>query len=970
MNTKSILCSPVRWLAATVLGLSAAQADLVDVTAPIAGQVTWSKTNEYVLNGIIHVLAGAELTIEAGTVIKGKPGQDANTSALIVTAGGKIFAHGTQAEPIIFTAEDDDVTDPDDIGIFQRGLWGGVVLMGKSVLNTAADTAGNAASPKYDIFEGLQDAEINGQRVNRYGGSDDDDSSGVLRYVSIRHAGVIFAPNKELNGLSLCAVGRGTVIEHVETYATADDGFEFFGGTVNTKWLVSAFNDDDAFDVDQGYRGKNQFWLAIQEPGKKDHGGEWNGEPNGLAANNPPVANYEIYNATFIGAGVGTSGNRALTIREYAAPKVYNSIFTDFGGPGVRIDTKSEAHFNSGLLDLRDTMWWAIKDGLAETSGTGVSPVAGLLFSEAARNNVQADPMLRGISRTDDGGLDPRPFTGSPALTSTRTAPDDGFYVPVAYRGAFDHRDLWIAGWTFLAQKGFVPGPAQQVVEVTGAISGQVTWTADTTYVLNGIVHVLAGAELTIEAGTVIRGKPGQDASTSALIVTAGGKIYANGTAARPIIFTAEDDDVTDPDDIGIFQRGLWGGVVLMGKSVLNTAADTAGNAASPKYDIFEGLQDAEINGQRVNRYGGSDDDDSSGVLRYVSIRHAGVIFAPNKELNGLSLCAVGRGTVIEHVETYATADDGFEFFGGTVNTKWLVSAFNDDDAFDVDQGYRGKNQFWLAIQEPGKKDHGGEWNGEPNGLAANNPPVANYEIYNATFIGAGVGTSGNRALTIREYAAPKVYNSIFTDFGGPGVRIDTKSEAHFNSGLLDLRDTMWWAIKDGLAETSGTGVSPVAGLLFSEAARNNVQADPMLRGISRTDDGGLDPRPRAGSPALTSSRTPPADGFYLPVAYQGAFADVLWPAGWTFLDEKGILGGLPAGSAGPAAPVLSVSRAGEALRLGFPTAMGVSYQVQTLDAIGGAWADFGAALAGTGNVLTVDVPMTGAGRLIRVLAR
>ena len=960
----------VTTLAATLLGAALVQADTIDVTAPISGNVTWSSTNEYVLNGIIHVLADAQLTIEPGTVIKGKPGQDANTSALIVTVGGKIFANGTEEAPIIFTAEEDDVTDPDDLAIFRRGLWGGVVLMGKSVLNTASDSAGNAASPKYDLFEGLADTEINGQRVNRFGGNDDDDNSGVMRYVSIRHAGVIFAPNKELNGLSFCAVGRGTTIEHVETYATADDGFEFFGGTVNTKWLVSAFNDDDCFDTDQGYRGKNQFWLAIQEPGKKDAGGEWNGEPNGLAANNAPIANYEIYNATFIGAGADSSGNRALTIREYAAPKVYNSIFTDFGGTGVRIDTKSEIHFNSGILDLRDNLWWAIKDGLAETTGTGVSPVAGLLFSEPARNNLNIDPMLRGISRTDDGNLDPRPFLDSPALTSTRMPPSDGFYTAVGYKGAFDDRNLWIAGWTFLSQKGFLAQPATETVDVTAPITGEVTWTADKEYVLNGIIHVLAGAQLTIEPGTVIKGKPGQDANTSALIVSVGGKIFANGTKARPIIFTAEEDDVTDPDDLAIFRRGLWGGVVLMGKSVLNTASDSAGNAASPKYDLFEGLADTEINGQRVNRFGGNDDDDNSGVMRYVSIRHAGVIFAPNKELNGLSFCAVGRGTTIEHVETYATADDGFEFFGGTVNTKWLVSAFNDDDCFDTDQGYRGKNQFWLAIQEPGKKDAGGEWNGEPNGLAANNAPIANYEIYNATFIGAGADSSGNRALTIREYAAPKVYNSIFTDFGGTGVRIDTKSEIHFNSGILDLRDNLWWAIKDGLAETTGTGVSPVAGLLFSEPARNNLNIDPMLRGISRTDDGNLDPRPRTGSPALTSARTAPDDGFYTPVTFQGAFNTGLWVSGWTFLDQKGILGNLAAGAAAPTAPALTVTRDATSMTITFPSALGVTYQVQALAAIGGTWMDEGAALPGTGNSLTYTVTTSGTGRFLRVVAR
>ena len=164
-----------RW--SVVLGLLAGtslMAETIQVTDPIAANATWTRNNTYVLNGTIYVLQGASLTIEAGTVIKAKPGQDANTSALIVTAGAKIFANGSPTAPIIFTAEADDLDDPEDLGIFERGLWGGVVLLGKAVLNTTTDLAGNGATPKYEVFEGLPDREINGQFVNRFGGSDAD----------------------------------------------------------------------------------------------------------------------------------------------------------------------------------------------------------------------------------------------------------------------------------------------------------------------------------------------------------------------------------------------------------------------------------------------------------------------------------------------------------------------------------------------------------------------------------------------------------------------------------------------------------------------------------------------------------------------------------------------------------------------------------------------------------------------------
>ncbi len=980
MKKVTLSCS---WISLLAFGLATLplKADTIQVTSHISTAVTWHHTNEYVLNGMIYVLDGGVLNIEAGTVVKAKPGQDLNTSALLVTRGGKIFAYGTAANPIIFTAEADDVTDPEALPVFQRGLWGGIVLMGRAGLNTSTDVNGDAASPKYEVFEGLPDSQINGQFVNRFGGNDDNDSSGVMRFVSIRHAGVVFQPNKELNGLSLGAVGRGTTLEYIESFATADDGYEFFGGTVNTKHLISAFNDDDCFDIDQGYRGKNQFWFAIQEPGKKDNGGEWNGEPNGVSVGASPVGNYEIYNATWIGAGTGTTGNRGLQVREYAAPKLYNSILTQFGGTGLRIDTKSETHLIDGLLDIRDNIWWDFADVLAETDSADSSAMTANLFSDPTYHNMQVDPQLRGISRTNDFGLDPRPAPGSPALSSPRTPPSNGFYTPVSYLGAFDTNDLWIAGWTFLSQAGFLPARGANTVQVTANISDNVTWFRTNEYVLNGMIYVLDGGVLNIEAGTVVKAKPGQDLNTSALLVTRGGKIFAYGTAANPIIFTAEADDVTDPEALPVFQRGLWGGIVLMGRAGLNTSTDVNGDAASPKYEVFEGLPDSQINGQFVNRFGGNDDNDSSGVMRFVSIRHAGVVFQPNKELNGLSLGAVGRGTTLEYIESFATADDGYEFFGGTVNTKHLISAFNDDDCFDIDQGYRGKNQFWFAIQEPGKKDNGGEWNGEPNGVSVGASPVGNYEIYNATWIGAGTGTTGNRGLQVREYAAPKLYNSILTQFGGTGLRIDTKSETHLIDGLLDIRDNIWWDFADVLAETDSADSSAMTANLISDPTYHNMQVDPQLRGISRTNDFGLDPRPAPGSPALSSPRTPPSNGFYTPVSYMGAFDQVDWMADWTALSSLGFLntegGGLPlppgGGTVAPGSPTLAIAWSADQLVLSFTSESGVQYQVQSATGLTGSpsdWADEGSPITGAGGTETYNAPVDSNAKFFRVLAQ
>jgi len=522
-------------------------------------------------------------------------------------------------------------------------------------------------------------------------------------------------------------------------------------------------------------------------------------------------------------------------------------------------------------------------------------------------------------------------------------------------------------------------GGLAATVQVTANMTGTNNWYPTNEYVLNGPIYVLAGGVLNIEAGTVVKGRPGGTNDASALYITRGAKIFAEGTRTKPIIFTAEQDDVTDPGDLGIYSRGLWGGVVIFGNAVLNMAADSLGNIANPKYEVYEGLSDVEVNGQRINRFGGNDDDDNSGVFRYVSIRHGGINILPNKEINGLSLGGVGRGTTIDHVECYAIRDDGFEFFGGTVNTRYCVAAFCDDDGFDTDMGYRGKNQFWMVIQERGAKDNGSELNGEINGATTGtNQPIGNFEVYNCTWIGAGTNTAANRGLQIRDYAAPKIYNSIITEFGGAGVRIDAAAGLHLTNGLLDLRNNLWWNFA-----ANGTPVAvaetPQAAVLFSDAARSNVVVDPRLRSISRANAGGLDPRPAPGSPALTSSRVAPADGFYKSAAYAGAFSDVNWASGWTALTEYSFMTGAggrvevegPGGPTDPTRPNLSISLANGSISVSFTGEAGFTYRVEAATILTGSPSDWTEVqtLSGAGT-LTYSTPATGDRKFIRVRAR
>ncbi|MCI0696575.1 T9SS type A sorting domain-containing protein, partial [candidate division KSB1 bacterium] len=276
--------------------------------------------------------------------------------------------------------------------------------------------------------------------------------------------------------------------------------------------------------------------------------------------------------------------------------------------------------------------------------------------------------------------------------------------------------------------------------------------------------------------------------------------------------------------------------------------------------------------------------------------RHGGTNIGAANEINGLTMGAVGRGTTIEFIEVYNNADDGYEWFGGTVNTRYLVSAFNDDDGFDYDEGWRGKNQFWFLIQDPLQAGSGGEHDGGTT--PEDGQPFAIPIIYNATYIGSGAASGNARndfGLNIRDNAGGKYYNSIFTDFFGRAVQIEDlasgeDSRARLEAGDLVLQNNIFFGF--GAGPTPNEYIAQdFTRTYVTNPANNNRFDNPQLRGISRTTDGGLDPRPAAGSPALTGAATPPNDGFFVSANYLGAFGPNLnWAADWTLLSALGIL--------------------------------------------------------------------------------
>lgn len=474
------------------LTLSLTAQNLVQVTdATLAGdtEYTWTADNEYLLNGLVYLESGSTLTIMPGTVVRGAldgGSSTDNTSALIISRDARIIADGTAQQPIIFTAEEDDLDIADDFTFQDRGEWGGLIILGNATI---------ARPNGVDNIEGIDAGEARAQ----FGGTNDADDSGVLRYVSIRHGGAALSPNNEINGLTLGGVGSGTVLDYVEVFANFDDGIEWFGGTVTGNHLATAFCGDDGFDYDFGYRGGGQYWFSLQT-GEEDTGraGEHDGaNPDELA----PFSNPTIVNATYVGigkdavasGGEAADGNNdglafAVYFRDNAAGTYANSIFYDFNSAGIVIedrtdtdDTDSYARFQAGDLVLRNNYFFNFGRGngsledilLVIDQDENILAQQSATFAQTAASNgsVAIDPEFNNVDR--DGMFDPRPVSFGPAATAASGVAIDGFdatdYVGAFSPGNGSDEANWLGGWSAITETGAVLDFLNGVGEVTVA---------------------------------------------------------------------------------------------------------------------------------------------------------------------------------------------------------------------------------------------------------------------------------------------------------------------------------------------------------------------------------------------------------------------------------------------------------------------------------------------------------------------
>jgi hypothetical protein len=504
--------------------MTSAEAQVI-VNSDITVDTTWTSNNVYDLHEQIYVRNNATLTIQAGTLIattfSTTPGT--GSGSLAVCRGSQIFVQGTAANPVIMTSTDDDFATWQALA----NRWGNLAIMGNAYISENDAALGNSPVPAATNeanMEGLN----SGPSTDRYGGGDDNDDSGTISYLSLRYGGKVLALTNELNGLSLGGIGRDTDISFVEIMNNVDDGIEIWGGTVNLKnfsiWNIG----DDSFDVDQGWRGKAQFGLivqgysvgAAQGSGIGDNAFETDGAEN---SDWQPVTTASIYNCTVIGQPL--DGDHATAFRDGARVQYRNCIFMDLGERLVSFDNVDgdggsgygfngtlswpttwttnynavPAHANdfttgtyatnyasqtSGKLnEITDSVFFRNLNGSAYTEATaqGVFNVGNnnVLIAGSDEEDAPIVSLVRGPQVTPFGsldmvpvvGLDPRPRNA--AVTSVGSAPNDGFFTPASYRGAFAPAPTasWLSGWTASYSFGFTPDPTVSDPYCTAGVS-------------------------------------------------------------------------------------------------------------------------------------------------------------------------------------------------------------------------------------------------------------------------------------------------------------------------------------------------------------------------------------------------------------------------------------------------------------------------------------------------------------------
>lgn len=442
--------------------------------------------------------------------------------------------------------------------------------------------------------------------------------------------------------------------------------------------------------------------------------------------------------------------------------------------------------------------------------------------------------------------------------------------------------------------------PAKPVVTVQGVLTGNVSWTKGNIYRLVGFVRVggdttetfsatAATATLTIEAGTTIIG---DRASKGTLIVQRGSRIIANGTADAPIVFTSERAP-------GQRESGDWGGLVICGRAVNNQSTGDKG---------------IQLEGSYKGWHGGSNDADNSGSLKYVRVEYAGVPINPNQEVNSFTFGSVGSGTSLEYLQASFGLDDSFEWFGGTVNGKYLIAYRGLDDDFDMDFGFRGNLQFIVGMRGATLADQSGS-NGfevDNDGQGTANTPFTAPVISNASLIGpketnaTSISPQFQNGMHLRRNNRIKVYNTVVTGYPN-GIFIDgTNTQANANTGELILNRVVvagvagWGAggfgegtttAPNGFAVRDVNTATPAAAITvgtakpsewFASQPGNKILTTYAGLGVNQSVFQAVTPTfTLANGGTLATGGTIPTGSFFSAATFIGAFGSEDWTTKW-----------------------------------------------------------------------------------------
>ena len=373
----------------------------------ITSNETWTANNAYYLNGPTFIDGGATLTIEPGTFVFGG---NVNQGVLVVKPGSKIMAAGTARMPIVMTSEF-------DVGEREPGDWGGLVISGNAPCNVC---------PR----EGEGDSGL-------FGGSNAADSSGRLSYVRVEFAGIRFTDENELNGIALQGVGSGTQIDHVQVHHNADDGIEFFGGTVDAKYVLITDSQDDSIDWTFGWRGRMQHAVVLQRFDDHDKGIEADNEKSNN--NLEPRSHPTIYNLTI--SMWRDSGDPGILLRRGTAITLRNAIVMNAKDYAVDVDGAVTESLVGNLLTIDDSIFFNNRDGFANVDLGATNILASDPLLPNSRSRVQPDlaPLAGSPARSG----------GAPIPAAVAASAEDDFFDAVTHIGGVSPEDPWVDdGWT------------------------------------------------------------------------------------------------------------------------------------------------------------------------------------------------------------------------------------------------------------------------------------------------------------------------------------------------------------------------------------------------------------------------------------------------------------------------------------------------------------------------------------------